>query len=87
MREKVVIVSNKAGLHARPAASIVQILNRYKSDVKILKDDFVVDGKSVMGIMTLAAACGSRLKFIANGPDESEAIAAIESLFNSKFGE
>jgi phosphocarrier protein len=87
MKERIIIVSNKAGLHARPAATLVQILSKYQSDIKILKDDFEVDAKSIMGVMALAAACGSKLKFIADGPDECNALDAIESLFNSKFGE
>jgi len=87
MKEKIIVVSNKAGLHARPAATLVQTLSKYQSDVKILKDDFEVDAKSVMGVMALAAAYGSKLKFIADGPDEYEAIGAVENLFDSKFGE
>ncbi|MDR0398914.1 HPr family phosphocarrier protein [Candidatus Endomicrobiellum devescovinae] len=87
MKEKIIVVSNKAGLHARPAATLVQTLSKYQSDVKILKDDFEVDAKSVMGVMALAAAYGSKLKFIADGPDEYEAIGAVETLFDSKFGE
>ena len=87
MKEKIIVVSNKAGLHARPAATLVQTLSKYQSGVKILKDDFEVDAKSVMGVMALAAAYGSKLKFIADGPDEYEVTAAIENLFDSKFGE
>ncbi|MDR2811626.1 MAG: HPr family phosphocarrier protein [Endomicrobium sp.] len=90
MKEKIIVVSNKAGLHARPAATLVQTLSKYQSDVKILKNDFEVDAKSIMGVMSLAAAYGSKLKFIADGPDEYEAIAAVENLFGSngsKFGE
>jgi phosphocarrier protein len=87
MKEKIIVVSNKAGLHARPAATLVQTLSKYQSDVKILKDDFEVDAKSLMGVMALAAAYGSKLKFIADGHDEYEAIGAVETLFDSKFGE
>ncbi|MDR3330807.1 MAG: HPr family phosphocarrier protein [Endomicrobium sp.] len=87
MREKAIVVSNKMGLHARPAAILVQTTSKYQSVVKILKDNFEVDAKSIMGIMALAAGHGSELKFIANGPDENEVIIAIESLFNSNFSE
>ncbi|MCL1972766.1 MAG: HPr family phosphocarrier protein [Endomicrobia bacterium] len=87
MKEKIVKVSNKMGLHARPAAMLVQTSSRFQSSVKILKDDFEVDAKSIMGVMTLAAASGSELKFIAEGPDENEVLDAIESLFNSGFSE
>ena len=85
MKEKVVKVSNKMGLHARPAAMLVQTSSKFQSSVKIFKDDFEVDAKSIMGVMTLAAAPGSELKFIAEGPDENEVLDAIEALFNSGF--
>lgn len=75
------------GLHARPAALLVQTTSKFKAYVKIIKDDFEVDAKSIMGIMTLAAAPGSELKFVADGPDENEVLDAIEKLFNSGFNE
>jgi phosphocarrier protein len=87
MEERIIVVSNKTGLHARPAAELVQALSKYQSDIKILKDNFEVDAKSIMGVMALAASFGSKLKFTADGCDEAEAINAIEKLFNSKFGE
>ncbi|MDR1696434.1 MAG: HPr family phosphocarrier protein [Endomicrobium sp.] len=87
MKEKIITVSNKMGLHARPAALLVQMTSRFKADVKILKDDFEVDAKSIMGIMTLAAAPGCELKFTADGPDENEVLEAVEKLFNEGFGE
>ncbi|MDR1784514.1 MAG: HPr family phosphocarrier protein [Endomicrobium sp.] len=81
MKEKIIIVSNKMGLHARPAAMLVQTTAKYSSAVKILKDDFEVDAKSIMGVMTLAAGHGSTLKFVADGPDENEVLTAIKDLF------
>ncbi|MDR0618232.1 MAG: HPr family phosphocarrier protein [Endomicrobium sp.] len=88
MKEKIIIVSNKMGLHARPAAMLVQTASKYKSSVKIIKDDFVdIDAKSIMGIMSLAARQGSQLKFIADGPDENEVLTELESLFKSNFSE
>jgi phosphocarrier protein len=87
MKEKIIVVLNKMGLHARPAAMLVQSTNGYQSTVKILKDDFEVDAKSIMGVMTLAARRGSKLNFVADGPDENEVLIAIENLFKSKFGE
>ncbi|GMO66948.1 MAG: HPr family phosphocarrier protein [Endomicrobiia bacterium] len=81
MKEKIIIVSNKMGLHARPAAMLVQTTVKYNSTVKILKDDFEVDAKSIMGVMALAAGHGSTLKFVADGPDESEVLTAIKDLF------
>jgi phosphocarrier protein len=87
MKEKDIVVLNKMGLHARPAAMLVQVTNGYQSTVKILKDDFEVDAKSIMGIMALAAGQGSKLNFIADGPDENEVLIAVENLFKSKFSE
>jgi len=87
MKEKIVKVSNKMGLHARPAAMLVQTSSRFQSVVKIVRDDYEVDAKSIMGVMTLAAAFGSELKFVADGPDENEVLDALESLFNSGFSE
>jgi phosphocarrier protein len=87
MKEKIIAVSNKTGLHARPAAMLVQTASNYISTIKILKDEFEIDAKSIMGVMSLAARQGSQLKFIANGTDEDEALNAIENLFNSEFSE
>ncbi|BAV59001.1 phosphocarrier protein HPr [Endomicrobiia bacterium] len=87
MKEKIIVVLNKMGLHARPAAMLVQIINEYHSSVKILKDGFEVDAKSIMGVMTLTAGQGSKLNFVADGLDENEVLSAIENLFKSKFGE
>ncbi|MDR1194990.1 MAG: HPr family phosphocarrier protein [Endomicrobium sp.] len=87
MKEKIIKVSNKMGIHARPAAMLVQTSSKFQSNVKILKDDFEVDAKSIMGVMTLAAAMGSELKFVAEGPDESEVLQSIEALFDSGFQE
>ena len=87
MKEKIIKVSNKMGLHARPAAMLVQTSSKFDSSVKILKDDFEVDAKSIMGVMTLAAALGSELRFVADGPDEDEVLNAIESLFDSGFSD
>jgi phosphocarrier protein len=81
MKEKNVVVLNKMGLHARPAARLVQALAGCRSNIKILKDDFEVDAKSIMGVMALAAGCGSKLKFIIEGPDENETLAVIEDFF------
>jgi phosphocarrier protein len=87
MKKKIIVVLNKMGLHARPAAMLVQITNEYQSTVKILKDGFEVDAKSIMDIITLAAGQRSKLNFLADGPDENEVLVAIENLFKSKFGE
>jgi phosphocarrier protein HPr len=80
-------IVNKLGLHARPSAALTQTATRFKSEVWLTKGTRRVNGKSIMGVMMLAAACGAILTVEANGPDEEEALAAIESLIASGFGE
>jgi phosphocarrier protein len=87
MPERTVQIVNKAGLHARPAAEIVKLAARYKSDITVMRDELEVNGKSIMGVMMLAAECGSRLQLKAEGPDADEALDALANLFQSKFGE
>ncbi len=87
MTERRVRIINKLGLHARPAALLVQTAARYKSKVWIKKGDLEVNGKSIMGVMMLAAEQGSDLFFRADGPDERELIAALARLVGSKFNE
>jgi len=87
MKEKIITVSNKMGLHARPAAMLVQAVAKFQSTVKIIKDDFEVDAKSIMGVMTLAAGPGCELKFVSDGPDENEVLDVVEQLFKSGFEE
>lgn len=81
--EKKIKVMNKQGLHARPAALFVQIANKYDSTVKVLKDDQVVNGKSIMGILMLAAEKDSEIILIVEGSDSEEAINELETLLNS----
>ncbi|HQP91076.1 MAG TPA: HPr family phosphocarrier protein [Candidatus Omnitrophota bacterium] len=81
--ERTVKVKNKQGLHARPAALFVQIANKYDSSVKVLKDDQIVNGKSIMGILMLAAEKDSEIVLIAEGVDSEEAIKELENLLNS----
>ena len=80
-------MQNKMGIHARPAAMIVRITNKFKSEVLVEKDDEQVNGKSIMGLMMLAAGKGSKVKFIANGDDAPVMLGEIESLFARKFDE
>lgn len=80
-------ITNKAGLHARAAALLVQTASRFKSKVHIEKDGEVVNGKSIMGVMMLAATQGSVINVNVEGPDEVEAMAAITELVCGKFGE
>jgi phosphocarrier protein HPr len=87
MLEKPFVIKNKLGLHARPAALLVQTAGKFKSKVKIIKDEQEVDGKSIMGLMTLAAAAGSSLKIITDGEDEKDALDCLGSLVESGFGE
>ena len=81
--EKKIIVKNKQGLHARPAALFVQIANRYDATVKVVKDEQVVNGKSIMGILMLAAEKDSEVILIAEGADSEEAVQELEGLLNS----
>lgn len=78
--EKKIIVKNPQGLHARPAALFVQIANKYDSTIKVVKDDQIVNGKSIMGILMLAAEKDSEIMIIAEGTDSEEAINALETL-------
>jgi phosphocarrier protein len=87
MIEKEFDIKNKLGLHARPAAKFVQVTSEHKSKVRVFKDDQEVDGKSIMGLMTLAAECGSSIKVVAEGEDESEVLEKITEIIDKKFGE
>ena len=80
-------ILNKLGLHARAAAILVQLTNRFESKIEIEKDGKTVNGKSIMGIMMLAAARGHKIVVNASGPDSGEAIVAIKELVSNKFGE
>ena len=84
---KELVVQNKMGIHARPAAMIVRITNRFKAEVFVEKDEEQVNGKSIMGLMMLAAGSGSKVKFIATGADASAMLTEIEALFVRKFDE
>jgi phosphocarrier protein len=81
------IVSNKLGLHARPAAMFVRVANRFSSDIIVEKDGEEINGKSIMGLMLLAAGCGSRLRVTATGSDAAELVQALEELIARKFDE
>ena len=87
MPERTVQIVNKAGLHARPAAEIVKLAAKYASDITVVRDELEVNGKSIMGVMMLAAECGSTLQLKAEGPDAKEALDALERLIEGKFGE
>ncbi len=80
-------IENKLGLHARPSAQLVKSASKFNSQITVEKEGEVADGKSIIGIMMLAAGCGSQLKVSIDGDDAQEAMDAIESLITSKFGE
>jgi phosphocarrier protein len=85
--ERTVRIVNKNGLHARPAAEIVKLASRYQSDITLVRDDLEVNGKSIMGVMMLAAEFGSSLVLRAAGPDAEQAVSALSDLIARKFGE
>ena len=87
MTEQVVTISNRAGIHARPAAVLVQAAKDYKSNIYFERGKDRINAKSIMGILTLAAAYGTEIKIIAEGEDEKEAVTAIARLFEAKFEE
>jgi len=85
--EKIVTVTNRAGVHARPSAILVQTTKNFSSNIYLEKNNDRINAKSIMGIITLGAAYGSELKVIAEGEDEEAAVNAIARLFESKFEE
>jgi len=82
-----IVIANKLGLHARPAALMVQLANKYRSEVTVERGGEKINGKSIMGIMMLAAGKGTKITVTATGDDAEEAVAGIEQLIKSKFGE
>jgi phosphocarrier protein len=87
MAELSVQIVNKNGLHARPAAEIVKAAAKFQSEITLRRDDLEVNGKSIMGVMMLAAEYGSTLQVQATGPDADAALEAIAALIANKFGE
>ncbi len=88
MKTIVVEIKNKAGLHARPSSLFVQIANDFDSEIKVKYEDDEINGKSIMGLMLLAAEHGAKLELTASGEDEEEMLQALQDLIeNKKFGE
>jgi phosphocarrier protein len=87
MTEKIVTVINRAGIHARPSALLVQTTKNFKSNIYIEKNNDRINAKSIMGIITLGASYGTELKIIAEGEDEQTAVETVARLFESKFEE
>jgi phosphocarrier protein len=85
--EREVEIRNRLGLHARAAARFVQVANRFRARVSLTRDNKTMDGKSILGILLLAASRGSRLKVAAQGEDEQAAVEALAALIESNFGE
>lgn len=87
MVSKEVMVCNRAGIHARPAAMIVKVANKFKSNLFMEKEDMKINGKSIMGVITLGAGYKSKILISCIGEDEQEMVDAIEKLFNNRFEE
>lgn len=85
--EKEITVLNRLGLHARPAAMFVRISSRYRAEVWVAKEGEEVNGKSIMGLMMLAAGQGSKLRIRCEGPDADKAIEELEDLIKARFNE
>ena len=87
MQNRNFIIVNRLGLHARAAAQLVQMANQFSSDVVLIKDDIEVNGKSIMGILLLAAPKGTELTVTVEGEDEEQAMAVVAALIEDGFGE
>ena len=87
MLRRDLVILNKLGLHARAAAKFVKCAGEYRADIHVSKDSLRVNGKSIMGVLLLAAPQGCTIEIIVDGPDEQDAAAAIEALVASHFGE
>ncbi len=85
--ERSVQIANRNGLHARPAAEIVKTAARFRSEITIAREDLEVNGKSIMGVMMLAAEYGTLLRLRAEGPDAEEAVETIAQVITNRFGE
>jgi len=85
--ERNVMIVNQLGLHARAAAKFVDLASRYRANIEIVRGGDCVDGKSILGLLTLAAPRGTQLTLLANGPDAGEALEALAQLVGGRFGE
>ncbi|NLZ68257.1 MAG: HPr family phosphocarrier protein [Spirochaetales bacterium] len=87
MLTETLTVKTRAGIHARPASQIVKTAQQFKSDIFFVKDNMKINGKSIMGVITLGATYNSQLEVECSGPDEEAMITAIKSLFDNHFEE
>jgi phosphocarrier protein len=85
--ERVCLIQNKLGLHLRAAAAFVKVAERYKSDVSLEREGTRANGKSIIALVTLAASLGTSVKIVAEGPDAEEAVGALVTLVEDRFGE
>ncbi len=85
--EKEVTIVNRLGMHARPAAMFVRVASRHRCEIWVAKEDEEINGKSIMGLMMLAAGQGSKLRIRAEGPDAAQAVSDLEELIQSRFNE
>ena len=85
MTQADLLIRNQLGLHARPCAKFVRLAAKFRSEVWVARDDLEVNGKSIMGVMMLAAEEGAMIRVRAEGPDEVDAVAALKELVDSKF--
>lgn len=87
MPQKEVTITNKLGIHARPAAQFVKLAHTFDAEISVTKEDYEIDGKSIMGLMTLAAGHGSVILIETKGPQADEALAALSDLVSNGFSE
>ncbi|MDT8439846.1 MAG: HPr family phosphocarrier protein [Wenzhouxiangellaceae bacterium] len=87
MRTQSITLTNKLGLHARAAGKLVQCAAGFESEVRVAREDRQVNAKSIMGVLMLAAPCGTELQLECEGPDEEAALAALVALIDNRFGE
>jgi phosphocarrier protein HPr len=87
MSEQTIQIRNKYGLHARPAAEFVKLASQFQAEVWVRKQDLEVNGKSIMGMMMLAAECGAEITIRAHGDDAGRAVDELVALVNNRFGE
>lgn len=87
MSEQTIQIRNKYGLHARPAAEFVKLASQFQAEVWVRKQDLEVNGKSIMGMMMLAAECGAEITIRASGDDAGRAVDELVALVNNRFGE
>lgn len=87
MLDKEITITNKLGLHARAAAKFVNLASGFESEIHVSRNGRTVNGKSIMGVMMLAASCGTAIKLSVAGKDESEALQQLEQLIHDRFGE